>query len=198
MNNKRATRKAPAALVGLIVLLCCTVAGTLAYLITSTDPLVNTFTPTKVTTTIVEDFDYGVKEKVKVKNTGDINAYIRAAVVVNWVDDEDNIHADAPVAGTDYTIEWNVDTDSETNKPWFRGSDGFYYHKATVAASESTGILINECKPVEGKAPQGYYLQVTILAEGIQAEPAGAVQSAWPTVTVDENGKLTAAAATTE
>jgi hypothetical protein len=32
---------------------------------------------------------------------------------------------------------------------------------------------------VNGKGPEGYYLNVEIVAEAIQAEPANAVQEAW-------------------
>ena len=58
MNGKRVMKtKKPVALVALLVLLCCTVAGTLAYLVTNTDPVTNTFTPASVSTEVNEDFD---------------------------------------------------------------------------------------------------------------------------------------------
>ena len=71
MNGKRVMKtKQPVALVAILVLLCCTVAGTVAYLVTSTDPVTNTFTPAHVSTAVDETFENGVKSDVKIKNTG--------------------------------------------------------------------------------------------------------------------------------
>ena len=54
MNGKRVMKtKQPVALVALLVLLCCTVAGTLAYLVDKTPEVKNTFEPAKVTTSVL-------------------------------------------------------------------------------------------------------------------------------------------------
>lgn len=193
MNGKRVMKtKQPVALVALLLLLCCTVAGTVAYLVTSTDPVTNTFTPAHVSTAVDEDFDGITKRNVTIKNTGDIDAYIRAAVIINWADAQGNVYGGAtPEAGTDYKIDYN-------KSDWFQGSDGYYYCKTAVKSVKQdasgcyTPVLINSCYPVEGKAPEGYDLQVTILADGIQSVPADAVEEAWPAIQVDNNGNLTA------
>mgnify|MGYP004703541295 CR=1 FL=1 len=184
MNGKRVlktNRKASVALVAILVLLCCAVAGTVAFLVTKTDSVVNTFTPSKVTTYVEEEFNGQTKSNVKIQNTGNIDAYIRAAVIVNWVNDAGEIYGTAPVASTedapgDYTISYD-----ETD--WFKGSDGYWYYTKPVAPStennpQYTGVLIESCAPA-GQAPAGYALQVTILADGIQSVPADAVQQAW-------------------
>ncbi len=185
MNGKRVMKtKKPVALVAILVLLCCAVAGTVAYLVTSTDPVTNTFTPASVTTQVEEEFNGTTKSDVRIKNTGNIDAYIRAAVIVNWADAQGNVSG-TPVKDSDYTIIYN-------ESDWFQGSDGYWYYTKPVAPNDGlTDILIKSCAPAANMAPEGYDLQVTILADGIQSVPADAVQQAWG-VTVDSSGQLTA------
>lgn len=166
----------------LSLLLMIAVGATLAFLVDSTDPIPNTFTPTKVGGEIDEDFKNNVKNNVKVENTGDIDAYIRAYVVVTWQNDAGEVYPTAPVEDTDYTVTWTMDG-------WVKHTDGFYYYKTRVAPQASTGILLTECKPVDGKTPEGYHLVVEILSSAIQADPADAIHDAWG-VSVGENGTL--------
>lgn len=193
MNGKRVMKtKKPVALVALLVLLCCTVAGTLAYLVDSTDPVTNTFTPASVSTEVNEDFDGITKRNVTIKNTGNIDAYIRAAVIVNWANDAGEISG-TPVTNADYSITYNTDA----NGDWFVGSDGYYYCKTSVKSEKQdakdcwTPVLIESCTQ-KGTAPEGFHLQVTILADGIQSEPTSTVASVWTAIQVDTNGNLTA------
>lgn len=191
MNGKRVMKtKKPVALVALLLLLCCTVAGTLAYLVTNTDPVTNTFTPASVSTEVKEDFDGITKSNVTIKNTGNIDAYIRATVVVNWASDKEVgvVSGTAPKEGTDYTIDW-------TMVNWVKVGD-YYYYTQKVAAKGETKQLFTDCKLKEGVTPpSGYHLQVTILADGIQAEPVHVVADVWKDVRVD-GGKLVDATAT--
>lgn len=159
-------------LVSLVIVLVAVVGTTIAYLVTNTAPIINTFKPSEVTTEIDEGFDGSVKKDVKVKNTGDVEAYIRAAVVVTWQNDAGEVYPTAPVEGTDYTVSY-------PGNVWVKHTDGYYYYTSTVAPNESTGILLTDCKPVEGKAPDGYHLVVEILAQAIQANPEDAVKEAW-------------------
>lgn len=191
MNGKRVMKtKQPVALLALLLLLCCTVAGTLAYLVDSTDPVTNTFTPASVSTEVKEDFDGITKSNVTIKNTGNIDAYIRATVVVNWASDKEVgvVSGTAPKEGTDYTIDW-------TMVNWVKVGD-YYYYTQKVAAKGETKQLFTDCKLKEGVTPpSGYHLQVTILADGIQAEPVHVVADVWKDVRVD-GGKLVDATAT--
>ena len=178
MNGKRVMKtKQPVALVALLVLLCCTVVGTLAYLVTSTDPVTNTFTPASVSTEVNEDFDGITKSNVTIKNTGNIDAYIRAAVIINWADGDGNVSA-TPVKDGDYVIKY------DSSNTWKKIGDYWYYTKPVAADSLTEKALIESCAPVAGKAPDGYDLQVTILADGIQADGVGSngktpMEDAW-------------------
>ena len=180
MNGKRVMKtKKPVALVALLVLLCCTVAGTLAYLVDKTPEVKNTFEPAKVTTSVDEVFKDNVKSKVRIQNTGNIDAYIRATVVVNWASDTEVgvVSGTAPKEGTDYTIDW-------TMVNWIKVGD-YYYYTQKVAAKGETKQLFTDCKLKEGVIPpSGYHLQVTILADGIQADGVGSngktpMEDAW-------------------
>lgn len=157
---------------------------TISYLVANTDPLVNTFTPGKVTTAVTEEFSDNIKSNVSIQNTGNVPAYIRAAIIVNWVDDDGNISGESPAPSTDYEIELG-------NMDWFPHSDGYYYHRAPVAPGENTSELIKSARPMANK--EGYTLLIEILGSGIQSEGVDdstpAVQTVWP-VTVDNNGLL--------
>ena len=73
------------------ILSCAAVSGSLAWLISTPEPVVNEFTPGEVTIQVDETFDdeHTTKQNVSIKNTGNVPAYIRVALVPAWVDDED-------------------------------------------------------------------------------------------------------------
>lgn len=177
MPRQRRNKKGLTALVALVLIFCCTVGGTLAWLFTKSESVKNTFVPSAVTTEVHEDhFTGGTKSNVKVKNTGDVKAYIRAVVVVNWADAKGNVYGGAvPAEGEDYKITMNKDA--------WKKIGGYWYCKSTVASQAISPVLISSCTPENGKAPAGYDLQVTILAEGIQADggngTASAMELAW-------------------
>lgn len=183
MNGKRVMKtKQPVALVALLVLLCCTVAGTLAYLVDKTPEVKNTFEPAKVTTAVDEKFDGTTKSEVKIKNTGDIPAYIRAAVIINWADKDGNVYGGAvPEKGTDYT-------EPVLQDGWIKVGD-YYYYTSAVPAGDSTGTLFAPIKQLTTCKDTNYGLQITILADGIQSEPVHVVADVWKDVKVD-GGKL--------
>lgn len=171
MHGKREMprKKSLTVLVALALILCCAVGGTVAFLATSSGPVTNTFTPSKVTTAVDEIFNGTTKEKVRIQNTGNTDAYIRAAIVVNWVDASGNIYGKKPVENTDYTLTFTSDSG------WTKASDGFYYYNGKVAANGGfTANLIDTCKQIGTAPAEGYALQVTILADGIQADGMGA------------------------
>lgn len=176
----RKSGKAVTLMASLLVVLGLAVGGTVALLFDITEPVENNFTPAKVTTIVDENFVNGVKSNVKIRNTGDTEAWIRAAVVVTWQDAQGNVLGEAPKAGTDYTIVWNVD---KTGTNWVTGNDGFYYYTDAVAAGAATGELITSCKPVKDKTPDGYNLCVEILGSGIQSWPLKVfnTESGWET-----------------
>lgn len=183
---------------GLILLLTIfliatvTVGGTFAYLATSTALVTNTFTPAKVASEVVESpFNGQVKEHVKVTNKGNTEAYIRAAIVITWKSEgnENTVSAIKPVENTDYIMKLNIGADGG----WFKGVDGFYYHKNPVnhtGSASSTSDLIIKCEPITGRVPEGYELSVEIIASAIQSTPAHVVEDQWNVEVDVENGNV--------
>lgn len=165
-----------ALILSLCLIFALAVGTTFALLKASTAPVENTFTAAKSGTDIVEELDGSQKTSIKVQNTGTAVSYVRVKLVMNWVDENGNVSAE-PV---------NI-TPSITDN-WFL-KDGIYYYKMPVAAKDFTTNLLKT--PItQDAAPEGYHLEVTVLAESIQAAPSAAVQQSWG-VGVDSNGYLT-------
>ena len=151
-----------AGLLALALILVCTVGGTVAYLVTHTDPVVNTFTPGEVSCQVEEKFEgNNVKTEAVVKNTGNVPAYIRVAVVANTIDAQGNITGmETLPAGWLNTEDWTKSGD-------------FYYYKGVVQPGDVTANLLTAA----GIDLTG--IQVTILASAIQSMPDEAVKDAW-------------------
>lgn len=165
----------------LLVLVIGAIGGTVAWLVASSGPVTNTFTYAKQGCEIEENFDKKTKKDVCVKNTGDTKAYIRAAVVITWTDESGNAYSELPQAGKDYVITWG-------SSKWTKASDGFYYYDSPVDAGSKTENLISKCES-SGTEPDGYTLNVEILAQSIQSLPEEAVQQSWG-VTVNDDGTI--------
>lgn len=190
MNLKKRKRKYWYYLTEIVVLvvsfsaIVLVAAGSnISFLMAKQDAVVNEFKPSTVTSEVVEKFDKNVKSDVKIKNTGDTEAYIRAAVIVTWQNANGEVYPKMPTVGTDYTITFN-------NTDWIAAGDGYYYYKNPVAAGGVTEILIEDSRPVDAKTPVGYGLNVEILGDAIQSLPVQAVEKSW-SVTVNPDRTLT-------
>ena len=123
-KNSKISKKTIVLLTALLLIFTVTAGSTLAYLVTKTNSVVNTFQPSVMQGSIEEEFNNVTKSDVKVTNTGDVDAYVRAAIIINWVDDEGKVVTE-PVASGDYEIDLN----EGTGKDWIQLSDGYYYYK---------------------------------------------------------------------
>lgn len=135
-------------LASLVLLLALAVGGTVAWLNSSSGPVTNKMSPGQVPITITETFDGATKSGVTVTNDGNIDAYIRVAIVANAVDENGNI-----IAGTapSYTVD-------ETK---WQLLDGYYYYKGAVKPDRTTEQLFKGDVKVTGG-------ELNILAESIQ------------------------------
>lgn len=174
--NGSGGRKA-ALILSLCLIFALAVGTTVALLVAHTNAVTNTFTAAKSKITIEEKTDNGSKSEIYVKNEGTATSYVRVKLVCNWVDKDGNVSA-TPVPAP--TI---------TNSDWFV-KDGIYYYKMPVALNGETSNLLKDHPITQGEAPEGYHLEVTVLAESIQAAPDTAVTEAWKVVKVVD-GKLT-------
>lgn len=195
VRRRQKAKRVGSGFVLLILAAVLAIGGTLAYIIANTVSVENKFTPGEVRCEVLEDFDKITKSNVRIKNTGNTAAYIRATYVVTWQKDDGTVNGKMvngkmPVVGTDYTIEF------ADNTGWKKIGD-YWYYTSPVAAGGETGVLIASCKLAEGAAvPTGYHLSVEIIASAIQSEPASVVAEKWH-VAVD-NGNITGAAASAD
>ena len=144
----------------MVLLLTFAVGGTIAYLVTSTTPVVNTFTPARVTCAVDEPgwTDGALKKQdVRIQNTGNTTAWIRAMVVANWYEGTDENKKIVAPATVSFTPE----------SGWTQ-SGGYYYWNSTVAAGDYTGELIPVYEVT--KAPvAGAHLEMTIVCQAVQS-----------------------------
>lgn len=168
-----------ALILSLCLIFALAVGTTFALLKASTAPVENTFTAAKSGTDIVEELDGNQKKSIVVKNTGTAVSYVRVKLVMNWVDESDNVSAEPVNITPSITDDWFL-------------KDGIYYYKMPVAPDGKTENLLKADSPITEPAdkPAGCHLEVTVLAESIQAAPSKAVTDSWG-VGVDSNGYLT-------
>ena len=165
-----------ALILSLCLIFALAVGTTFALLKANTEPVTNTFTAAKSGTDIVEELDGNQKKSIVVKNTGTAVSYVRVKLVMNWVDESGNVSAEPVNITPSITDDWFL-------------KDGIYYYKMPVAAKDFTTNLL-QTPITQDAAPEGYHLEVTVLAESIQAAPSKAVTDSWG-VRVDSNGYLT-------
>lgn len=166
-----------ALILSLCLIFALAVGTTFALLKANTKPVTNTFTAAKSDIEINEDVTGGQKKSIIVQNTGTAVSYVRVKLVMNWVDDNDNVSA-TPV---------NI-TPSITEN-WFE-QDGIYYYKMPVAANDGVTTNLLTDPITQQNAPEGYHLEVTVLAESIQAAPSAAVTESWNVQVDTETGNL--------
>lgn len=157
-----------------LLLFSAAVGTTVAYLAVRTSTVTNSFSYGSTRVEVLEDFDYQVKENVRIKNTGDIPVVVRATYVVYWVDSENENKVVVPGAAYDCTIEQSSDT-----KGWELKEDGYWYYLTPVAANAFTPPMPLTWTAVTPEDAE-YTMVVEILTEAIQAEPVKAHEEAWP------------------
>lgn len=161
------------------LILCGTV---IAYMFRQTEYKDNKLTPANVSCEILETVTNNEKTSIQIKNTGNIDAYLRVRLVSYWVDADGNIVA-KPSPELSITLA----------EGWITGSNNTYYYKRPVAPGTPTPNLLKDGTSIYLEQDENGYLQVIeVFAEAIQSEPKKAVTSAW-NVTLDDNGNITAA-----
>ena len=172
--NGSGGRKA-ALILSLCLIFALAVGTTVALLKANTDPVTNTFTAAKSDIKINENVENGKKSSIQVENIGTATSYVRVKLVMNWVsNDETNRTISSEPVGITPVIN---------EADWFLGTDGIYYYTKPVGPDGSdndttTNLLKNPITQPDD-APDGCHLEVTVLAESIQAAPSEAVTKSW-------------------
>lgn len=153
-----------------------------AFMYKETPVQTNDFTNAIVDCEVNEMRTDNTKTSIAVRNTGNVDAYIRVRLVSYWVDEAKNIVAKA--SETPKLSSSNIDT-----YDWIADVDNdVYYYKHPVAPNANTENLLEKTQ-ITLVTEDGYKQVVEVFAEAIQAVPKKAVENSW-NVTV-ENGIIT-------
>ena len=133
--------------VALVLLLTLAVGGSLAWLV-SNDQVSNSMEPGNVPITINETVSGTTKSSVTVTNDGNIQAYIRVAVIANAVDEDGNVTVGTAPA---YAVD---------SAKWTQIGD-YYYYNGIVEPNGTTAPLFTGDVSFAGG-------EINILAESIQ------------------------------
>ncbi len=172
-----------------LVLAAAAIGVTVAFMFKKTE-VNNSFEAGKVSCEVYELFDDaeysdGIhngnrKNSIKVKNTGNTDAYIRIKLVSYWVDFDGNV---VGIPSKPLNLE--------LKNGWFEGESQTYYYNKAISPESFTEIL---CSPIILETNQDIngktvYQKVDVFAEAIQSSPKKAAELSW-NITVDENGIL--------
>ena len=146
-----------------------------AYMRKTTEEVDNTFIPAYVACVVDEDFADNKKTSITVKNTGNIDAYIRVRLGSYWIDESAAIVSKSSEIPTFTTAsEWIRDEGNYT-----------YYYTKKVAPDAFTTTLLNSAITLR-LSYEGYRQVVEVFAEAIQAEPDEAVTDSWNVTIADD------------
>ena len=179
-RKKHHTGRLTAMVIATALLLALAISGTVAWLTTKGAPITNTFNPSKVACEVTESFNGTVKSSVNVKNTGDIDAYIRVKLVTYRTNVQGQ-HIGGTATLPNFTLGAN----------WVEFGD-YYYYTLPVAAGKTpaTNLTDSMTLTAEYTDADGGHQSIDVMAEAIQSVPAKAVGEAWG-VTISE-GRVTA------
>ena len=151
-SKRRSNKKAVTLLISLLLLTGLVIGGTLAALIDDTEPVVNEFTPSKVGSSVDEEFDGEVKKNVNVTNTGDIAAYVRVRLVTYRVNDQGQRIGGTPGNG------------------WVKNGDYYYYTSPVAPGAKPDANLIDQITLQRYNDADGGKQVIEVMAEAIQAD----------------------------
>ena len=163
------TGRLTAMVIATALLLALAISGPAAWLTTKGAPITNTFNPSKVACEVTESFNGTVKSSVNVKNTGDIDAYIRVKLVT-YRTNEQGRH----IGGT-------AEIPAFTPGAGWVAYNGYYYYTKPVAPNaQPENALISSINLTEKYIDaDGGRQAIDVMAEAIQSVPEAAVKAAW-------------------
>ena len=169
-----------AMIVSVVLILALAIGGTIAWMSTKTNSVVNTFNPSQVTCRVEEEFNGETKTNVNVTNTGDISAFIRVKLV-SYRTNEAGQHIGGVSEVPAFTL----------GKDWAKCGDYYYYTKPVAPGATPAANLAEAIELVKDYADaDGGHQSIDVIAEAIQAGPEAAVQAAWGNNFSIKNGEL--------
>ena len=169
-KRKRRNNKTGTLFLSLLLVVTLAINGTVAYLVTKSEPVENKFTPSHVACQVTEDFDGTTKSNVNVTNTGDTDAYIRVKLVSYRVNAQGQ-HIGGTAAVPSFTPGEN----------WKLHTDGYYYYTLPVAPGEEPKADLIGSIDLTGSYDDadGGSQVIEVMAEAIQSGPDYAVGQSW-------------------
>lgn len=99
------------------------------------------------------------------KNTGNTKAYLRVALVANWVNDEQEVFGQYDMNSNVNTSYWKYNSD-----------DGFYYYCTPVDPENPAPALLTNFKASDVTIPiVGTHLALNAIVQAVQTDDAGAL-----------------------
>lgn len=168
-------RKLKPLLVSLVVLATVSIGVTTAYMISSSEPVVNSFDIGDVSCQVVEEYQDSVKSNVNVTNTGNVPAFIRVRLVTYRVDDQGN-----HIGGTAEIPAFTL------GEGWVL-HEGYYYYKYQVEPGSTPeanliggeGIALKEYFDTDGGKQVVEVLAEAVQSQGKDDNGASPVELAW-------------------
>lgn len=152
----------------------------LAYMFRKTNSITNLLKPAVVSCEVYEmvnDSDteqpssqikVTTKNSITVKNTGNIEAYIRVKLVTYWVNEKGQVIGKS---SPKLTVEFN-------QNDWvYYPQQEIYYYKYPVSPTQSTSNLLSNSIPLNPSITE--YQVIDVFAEAIQSQPSNAVINSW-------------------
>ena len=176
-------------LLSVLLVTVALVGGTLAYLVASDDPIINTFKLANVDTEIDEPGGGNASTKTPwVENNGESTVFVRAKAVVVTGDG-----SSVPVTEADLRINYN---NADYHKPasggnnwedkdgvcWMYGGDGWYYYNRTLAKNDITEPLFDGVEVTNTELDETANFDIYVYHESVIVGPNEATDG---NVTVD-------------
>lgn len=190
----RKKRRSSLFFIAIIFALIATCGSIFAYMFKQTEIKENNITPASVSCTVTEvinkdqetqevvNENVSEKNSIKVKNTGNIDAYLRVRLVSYWIKEIDGELKIIPKASV--VPEFNV------AEGWLKGSDNIYYYQYPIKPGESTGELLASVIYLAEEDDTRQAIEV--FAEAIQSKPDSSVIDSWH-VEVNDEGIIVSA-----
>ncbi len=168
----------------LVLLLGVAVGGTLAYLISKTEPVVNTFSPSDISITLTESRDLDLKLVPGKTITKDPEVTVKAGSEACWLFVKVEESSNVP----DF-LTYSVDSSWTA----LSGVSGVYYIWVSAADAEAGvgyPVLTDDCATVKstvtkadlGALTSATYPKLTFTAYAIQSEGFSSASAAWAAI----------------
>lgn len=120
--------------------------------------------PDEVNLTVTDDMASDKIEGIVIRNSGNVDAVLRAVIVANWRD-----------ASGDIVAPWDFEPTEFAGLPgtgWVLKSDGFYYTTDPVAAGEEAPALFTSYTPPVTPPVAGSHLVMDVAVQAVNTNPA--------------------------